>query len=119
MSFENPTPTTEKEPHFPSLEEIRYQINRFVEKFNQKNAREIRILAQGKDIYHYELSTTDEKGDDYLYLYKRKGQYPDSQALTTTIEVVYYLGNLQTNTAVGGDTLSDYDENSGEWVDTQ
>lgn len=62
MSFESPTPTPEKEPHFPSLEEIRYQINRFVEKFNQKNAREIRVLAQGKDVYHYELSTTDEKG---------------------------------------------------------
>ena len=75
------------------------------------------MLAQGKDVYHYELAATDEKGDDYLYSYKRKGQYPDSQALTTTLQVTYYLGSLQKNRACGGDTLSDYDETTGKWTD--
>ncbi|MDP2629817.1 MAG: hypothetical protein Q8P56_00225 [Candidatus Uhrbacteria bacterium] len=117
MNFDNPTPSPEKEPHSPSLEEIRYRINSFVEKSGQKNAREIRVLAQGETVYHYELATTDKRGDDYLYLYKRKGLYPDSQALTTTVEVTYFIGSLQTNIACGGDTLSNYDENSGRWID--
>ena len=77
------------------------------------------MLAQGKTVYHYELATTDSKGDDYLYLYKRKGVYDDSQAMTTTLEVTYFMGSLETNIACGGDTLSDYDETSGIWTDAK
>lgn len=79
----------------------------------------MRILAQGETVYHYELATTDERGDDYLYIYKRKGLYPDSQAVTTTLEVTYFIGSLQTNMACGGDTLSNYDETTGKWADAK
>lgn len=119
MNFDKLTSSQEKEPRFPALEEIRYKIKGFVEKQGLKNSREVRILAQEKDVYHYELIATDEKGDDYLYSYKRKGEYHNSQALITTIEVTYYYGSFDTNMAVGGDTLADYDENTERWTDAQ
>lgn len=119
MNFENPTPAPEKEPRFPSLEEIRYQIQLFVEKAGLKNSRELRILAQGKDIYHYELVATDDQGDDFVYMYKKRGAYPDSQALVTRLEVTYYIGSVQTNMACGGENLADYDETTGNWILTE
>lgn len=115
MSFE----THNTPERFPSLEEIRYQIKRFVEKSGQKNIREERIFAEGKDIYLYELSAIDENGDAFLYLYQRKGQYPHSKAAETVIEITYYKGTLEDNVCVGGNTLSNYDETTGKWTDTK
>ncbi|MEK9151508.1 MAG: hypothetical protein AAB547_02655 [Patescibacteria group bacterium] len=120
MSFENPTPPAEKEPRAPSLEEIRYQVKRFIEKSGQKNPKEQRIFAEGsegKNVYFYEISTTDDKGDAYLYSYKRAGTYPHSSADATVIEVAYYIGSLDSGIPVGGDILSSYDEASGKWTD--
>jgi hypothetical protein len=119
MNFDIPTTTLEKEPHIPSLEEIRHQIKKFVEKSGQKNLHEERIFAEGKDVYLYELATTDESGDAYLYLYKRKGEHAHSSAAVTVVEVAYYVGKLEDGMCIGGDTLSNYDENSGEWTDTK
>jgi len=117
MNFD--MPTLEQGPRIPSLEEIRYQIKRFVEKSGQENTREERVFAKGKDVYLYELSATDDKGDTYLYLYKRQGEYEHASALVTVVEVAYYMGKLEDGMCVGGDTLSHYDEISGTWTDVQ
>ena len=120
MGFEDLTPpTAEGEPRFPTLEEIRYQIKRFVERSGQKNIREERIFAEGKDVYFYELSATDENGDAYLYLYKRKGEYEHASAAMTVLEVTYYMGRLEDGMCVGGDTLSNYDEQNNVWADVK
>jgi hypothetical protein len=119
MNFENQMPAAEKEPRFPSLEEVRYQIKRMTERFGHKNAKEERIFAEGKEVHLYELSAVDEKGDAYLYLYQRKGEYEHSKAAATVIEVTYYMGRLEDGMCVGGDILSHYDESSGEWTDTK
>jgi hypothetical protein len=119
MGIENPTPNTERGPRVHSQEEIRYQMRRFIEKFGQQNLHEERIFAEGEKIYLYEFSATDEKGDAYLYLYKRKGDHAKASAATTVLEVTYYVGRLEDGMCVGGDTLSNYDETTNQWVDVQ
>lgn len=120
MNFDTPpTPSAEQEPRIPSLEEIRYQIKRFIEKSGQKNIREERIFAEGKDVYFYEVSATDENGDAYLYQYTRKGKFEHSSASATVVEVAYYTGRLEDGMCVGGSTASHYDEQTGTWADVK
>jgi hypothetical protein len=117
MNFDIPTQTTEKEPKISSLEEIRYQIKTFVERSGQKNMREERVFAEGKDVYFYEMSTIDENGDAYLYQYTRRGKFEHASASATVIEVAYYSGRLEDGMCVGGSTVSNYDDASGQWTD--
>ncbi|MFZ3031629.1 MAG: hypothetical protein WA082_01190 [Candidatus Moraniibacteriota bacterium] len=117
MSFENPTPTPEKEPRIPTLEELRYKVKGFIERTGQKNMKEERIFAEGKDVYFYEVSATDEQGDAYLYQYTRKGEFEHAKASATVVEVGYYIGRLEDGMCVGGSTASNYDDASGQWTD--
>ncbi len=119
MNFDTPKLSTEGEPHIPSPEEIRYKMRGFIERVGQKNMREERIFAEGKDVYFYEVSTTDENGDAYLYQYTRKGKFEHSSASATVIEVAYYTGRLEDGICVGGSTVSNYDDASGQWNDIE
>lgn len=117
MSFENPTPAPEKEPHFPSLEEIKIQIERLSK---QEKLEVVRTLEDGKGIYLHEAVIKDEKGDSSLYSYRRSGNYPETKAATTVIDVTYFVGPiLAGEMCIGGDTLSNYDDATGEWTDTK
>jgi hypothetical protein len=119
MNYNMPVPSAEQGPRIPSLEEIRHQIKRFVEKSGQKNVREERVFAEGKNVYLYELSATDDSGDTYLYLYKHQGEHEHASALVTVVEVAYYIGRLEDGMCVGGDTLSNYDKQTGIWTDVK
>lgn len=119
MNFDIPTPSAEKEPRIPTLEELRYKVKGFIERAGQQNMKEERIFAEGKDVYFYEVSAIDEKGDAYLYQYTRKGKFEHSSASATVVEVAYYEGRLEDGMCVGGSTVSNYDETTGQWIDIE
>lgn len=116
MNFENPTPAPEKEPRPLSLEEIKAKIEKLC---NQENPEVIRTLEDEQGIYLHEVITVDDKGDASLYSYRRSGNYQETKTATTVIDVTYFVGSVEDGMCVGGDTLSNYDEHSGEWTDTQ
>jgi hypothetical protein len=110
------TPTTEKEPRFPSLEEIRSQIERLS---GQENPETLRTLEDENGIYLHEVVTVDEKGDASIVSYRWAGIYQETKTAATLIDVAYFLGSVDDDMCVGGKTLSHYDESSGEWADTK
>lgn len=117
MNFDNPTPTQEKEPRPLSLEEIKVQIERLSK---QEKLEVVRTREDGEGIYLYEAVIKDEKGDSSLYSYRRSGNYPETKAATTVIDVAYFVGPiLAGEMCIGGDTLSNYDETTGKWTDAQ
>lgn len=116
MSFENPTPAAEKEPKFLSLEEVKAKIEKLC---GQENPEVIRTLEDEKGVYLHEVVTIDDKGDASLFSYRRVGDYPESKTTNTLIDVAYFVGPVEDGMCVGGDTLSNYDEASGEWTDTK
>lgn len=117
MNFDNPTPTQEKEPRPLSLEEIKVQIERLSK---QEKLEVVRTLEDGKGIYLHEAVVKDEKGDSSLYSYRRSGNYPETKAATTVIDVTYFVGPiLAGEMCIGGDTLSNYDETTGKWTDAK
>ena len=116
MNFDIPTPPAEKEPHLPSLAEIKVQIERLCGK---ENPEVIRTLEDEKGVYLHEAVVIDEKGDASLYSYRRSGNYQETKAAVTVIDVAYFEGAVADGMCVGGDTLSNYDESSGEWTNTK
>ncbi|MBP9697964.1 MAG: hypothetical protein KBD65_02130 [Candidatus Moranbacteria bacterium] len=143
MSIENPTftPVTEKGPKFPSLEEIKAKIEALIPKKDQgvvlnleedgtvtdknenlptKERREVLRTLEDKDgVYLYETVVIDEAGDAALYSYRRAGNYSELRAANTVIDITYFEGSVESGMPVGGHTLSNYDEASGEWTDTK
>ena len=116
MNFETTIPTLEKEPRFLTPEEIKVKIERLI---NQENPEIIRTLKDEKGVYLHEVVTIDDKGDASLFSYRRSGNFQETTAANTMINVAYFIGPLADDMCVGGDTLSDYDENSGEWTDAK
>ena len=116
MSFENPTPTPEKEPHTHSPEEIKAQIERLCGK---ENPEVIRTLEDEKGVYLYEVVTVDDKGDASLFSYRRSGNRPETKAANTVVDVAYFIGPIDDGMCVGGNTLSNYDEATGQWTDAR
>lgn len=111
MDFENPT---EKEPRYPSLEEIKNQIERLS---GRENLEVIRTVEDEKGIYFHEATYVDERGNTELYAYSRKGRYEEVKNNSTFIDVTYFKGKLKDGECESGKILSDYDELSGEWKD--
>ncbi len=109
-------PTAEQETHFPSLEEIRLQIERLS---GQENPEALRTLEDENGVYLHEVVTVDEKGDAAIVSYRRAGIYQETKTTTTLIDVAYFLGSIDDGICVGGKTLSHYDKDSGEWTDTK
>ena len=109
MSFEHPEnppiPKAEKEPRFLSLQEIQVKI---AELCGQENPEVLRTLEDEKGVYLHEVATVNEAGDASVFSYRRAGIYPEYSTVSTCIEVVYYIGTIEDEMAVGGDTL--YDE---------
>lgn len=116
MSFENCTPTTEKEPHQPSLEAIKAQIEKLCGK---ENPEVLRTCEDKKGVYLHEVVVTDGKGDASLYSYRRVGNYPETKTSATLIDVAYFEGAITDDMCVGGDTLSTYDEMTEVWTDAR
>lgn len=111
MDFENPTPSVEKEPRFPSLEEIVMRMKALI---GDKNFKEERKKEDEKGINLYEVSVMDEKGITAVYAYRRAS----ANVPITSIDVAYCNGSLDDNDWIpGGRTLSHYDENTREWDD--
>lgn len=116
MNFENPTPAAEKEPKYPSLEEIKSQIERLS---GQENLEVIRMIEDEEGVYLYEAATVDELGDASVFSYRRSGNYTETKAVNTVIDVAYYMGSLEEDIIFSGKTLSDYDEITGRWIDAE
>lgn len=89
MSFENLTP--EEEPRFPSLEEIKAQIERLS---GQENPEVIRSLEDERGVYLHEVVIVDDKGNASLFSYRRSGNYQETKAATTVIDVAYFIGSV-------------------------
>lgn len=116
MDFENPMPAPEKERTFPSLEEIKAKIETLC---GTENPEVLRTLEDGKGVYLHEVVIVDDKGDVSLFSYRRSGDYQETKTASTVIDVAYFVGPIEGGMCVGGNTLSDYDEQSGEWSDTE
>jgi hypothetical protein len=110
MNFENPTPTSEIEPRYPSLEEIQSKIESITGK---ANIEVIQTLEDVKGTSLYEVSIVDENGDAACYVYRRAGE----KSAETEISVEYYTGPLEDDTCIGGEGLAVYDESVGRWTD--
>ena len=90
-------------------EEIMEQIKKRCEK-----AEFLRELKDGDGIYLFEAKEPGEKSGEYtIYLYKRKGTFGKNSAAKTVIEKLYFENDFP----CGGDTIADYDEATGEWVE--
>lgn len=116
MNFDIPSPPAEKEPRLPSLTEIKAQIERLSSK---ENPEVIRTLEDEKGVYLHEAVVIDDKGDASLYSYRRSGNYQETKAAVTVVDVAYFEGAVASGMCVGGDTLSNYDEATGQWTDTK
>jgi hypothetical protein len=114
MNIEHPPFNPEEERRILTREEIQSRLKEFCSQEDQKLER---VLEDEKGVYLYEVSAVDEGGDASLYSYRRLGNYKETKAANTVIDVVYYVGSIEDGMCVGGDTLSNYDENSGIWVD--
>jgi hypothetical protein len=112
MNFEHPAP----EPHLPSLEEIKVQIEKLCGK---ENPEIIRTLEDENGVYLHEVVTLDDKGDASLFSYRRSGNFQETKTARTVVDVAYFIGPVEDDMCVGGDTLSDYDETSGVWTDAK
>lgn len=141
MSIENRmfTPVTEKESRLLSLDEIKAKIATLLPKKNQdlvltleedgtvtdkdknlptkERLETLRTLEDKDGIYLHEIVFIDETGDATLYSYRRAGDYAELRAAQTVIDAAYYMGAMKDDICIGGDTLSNYDENTRQWTD--
>jgi hypothetical protein len=126
MSIENPTPTPEKEPRWLSLEEIKSELSRLRAKESFKAVSEVeRTKENEKGVQLYEVVATDEKGDTAIYIYQKMGYVSSdlgiskrAEARSTVITVAYFKGDPANTDYQGGWQLSDYDDTTGKWTDT-
>lgn len=115
MDFENPA-SAEKEPRFPSPEQVRSEIERLS---GQENLEELRTLDDEKGLYLYEAVAVDGNGEGKLYSYTRAGNYSETKSIETIIDLAYFRGDLEDGEFIGGRILSKYDEETGGWTDQQ
>ncbi len=112
-NIENPTPTTEKEPHFPSLEEVVAQMKTLI---GQEDFKEERRKESEDGIQLYEISVLEQGKEGMItcvYTYRKA----DGERIhTTSIGVAYCDGSPDDNDWLpGGYTISNYDEMTGRW----
>jgi hypothetical protein len=108
------TTTPEKEPRYPSLEEIKNQMKQFS---GEQEFEVVRTKEDEKGIFLHEEIYVNENGDTTLYTYGRIKPHLQSDGVTiiiATLEVAYFNGKLEDGDCSGGNGLSDYTE-SGEW----
>jgi len=112
MNFDVPASVPEREPRFPSLEEIHAKLvslcgheNPAIERTNKDE--------EGNILLH-EMVVTDEAGNDTLYTYQRAGE----RSGATTISASVFLGKVADDICVDAEHLATYDESTGKWRDT-
>lgn len=109
-----PTPNAEREPHFPTLEEIQLEMQRLI---NRSDYKEGRKAEDEGDIKLYEVTVVGEDGITCLYTYRKAD---GKHAQVTRIEVAYCNGSPDDNDFLpGGYNVSVYDEIAGRWTDTE
>ncbi|MDD2766357.1 MAG: hypothetical protein PHH40_01165 [Candidatus Moranbacteria bacterium] len=116
MNFDIPTPPAEKGRQILTAEEVKAKIEKLSGKENQEV---IRMLEDEKGVYLYEVVAVDDKGDASLFSYRRSGNFQETKRASTGVDVAYFIGPIEDDMCVGGDTLSNYDETSGTWIDTK
>lgn len=114
MSIENPTPTPEKEPHYPSFEEITQKMNSLIDTRTPRCEKPPRVEKRPDGLVtlvEYEIGIAD--GQTLLFSYRLAG--PKSQ--DTRIDIALFRGDLAENDCIDGKNLSIYDETSATWED--
>ncbi len=92
----------------PSREDILAQIRK-----RHEGGQVLRELADGEGIYLLEVRTQEKVSGEYtLYVYQRKGTFPNrNEAANTVLEEVYFVnGN-----PCGGNIVAEFDTAIGEW----
>lgn len=109
-----PTPNAEREPHFPTLEEIQSKLQELMGRSDYKKERE---AEDEGGIKLYEVTIVGEDGVTSLYSYRKADGV---RVPTTIIEVAYCNGSPDDNDFLpGGYNVSVYDEVTGRWTDTE
>lgn len=98
----------EKQIHFPQREEILNIILKYA-----KDAVILRELNDENGPCVLELSAKDSEGNKVIYSYMRKGKWPD--AGSTTVTSINLL-RIPESVSIGGKTIAEYDDNTGEWT---
>lgn len=114
MSFENPTPKTEREPHWLTLDEIQDKMNSFIDTRvgNRLKPPQVERRPDGLvTLVEHEIRNND--GSTSVFAYRLIG--PKSKM--TTIDIAHFRGDPDDGDWLGGGTLSDYDEKTGRWTD--
>ncbi len=110
--MEGPPKTTPKQEgketeHVLSREEVLEAITQHVEGYTIE-----RELSDAEGVYLLEARVVGEKpGEVTEYRYQRKGEFGRNQSLQTAIHVAYYEDDMP----VGGTTIANYNETTGEW----
>ncbi len=116
MSFDQPreqVPTPEREPHFPTFENINEQLKRLT---GRDTFKEERRVNEGETVKLYEVSFVGEDGITCLYTYRKADGIKIPE---TGIDVAYCNGSPDDNDFLpGGYNVSRYDPLTAEWSDT-
>lgn len=103
------TESIENNEPLPSETQVRQAIEKILE---DRAYEEVRRLEDEVGATLIEFQGSDEAGDRMDIFYKRSGSYDDQKniAPSTSIEVVYYIGDVP----CGGDVKADFVD--GKWV---
>ena len=110
VSIEGPTHTPQEETleSIPSRDEILWEIGQYFE-----NPIVNREFSDERGPYFIEVvKSRPPSGEETLYIYHRKGIFPDNNASAVTrIEVIYFKDNMP----VGGEDLATYNPQTKKW----
>jgi len=110
MNFDTPTSTAEKEPRFPSLEEIKMQIAGFIT--DPEIVGSEKISDDTENPTSYEVATMDEAGRVALYSYTT-----DVRTGIATLYVSYWKGHPDNGQWLpGGTDLASYEKAASRWT---
>lgn len=87
----------------PTPEEVRSVFDQLIEGVEYKDVRK---LEDEQGLYLWDIIN---EGEDTAYLYMRKGRYSEGQALTTSVNVIFYDDGIP----VGGHSVAKLID--GEW----
>ncbi|OGP10123.1 MAG: hypothetical protein A2048_10910 [Deltaproteobacteria bacterium GWA2_45_12] len=104
-------PRPEQEPRFPSLEEIKTQLARFM--IHPEIIGSERISGDHRNPRSYEVATMDDSGKVALYAY-----VADTSTGSATVYVSFWKGDPSHHQWLGGTSLSSYKQATQTWSDT-
>lgn len=112
QTLKRPEPSleTEQEARLFSLGEINSKLALFLK---QEKPEILETFEDEKGIYLHEIAVVGIAGERAVFSYRRFGNFPKSKASNTLIDVVYYRNGV----VIGGHTLTNYNEETGVWMD--